>query len=1115
MKRHLIIGMGIIALLAGLLFYAAVSAETTSVPAEYGRREDLAVLDCDITIDEATDTVTTRLILENTGMETVGIHYALPLISAGVRPGTLELSASDDAERSSETEVYFSLKPQSSIVFSYSYQTKNSLTNAGAVGMDLTKLIFSEDGRIGRFAVAVSMKEEDLPLIDEIFPVNYRIDGFRIFLELYDFTPSALLNRFYIAKETYRNLKGSRDFEPNEEQQAVLENYRQWFRDGIGVGFPGSEEGGAGRMFAEMIGAEITPGPAYLQRYMEHFSRLEEGNIHFQRIVSYLILREMIRLDAGPELIASFFSWGMTDSMGPAVREHLRQAVYGDALYTVAVGLTRDPALAGVTLHKVQRIPGTDEQFEWVPAQEITLLAAEPYGFYHVKYQEEYSLFRTALIRDTARYSDDELRAYLEAVGADIFARQMLLDDREDQVERNVPGSDWETYSGFFSCPKGGALNAGDLLEAYQLTETNSSPISVSEGEDALAASLPVPAFTHYIGLIYQEEDEARFVDLLGAEGYLSAMAGLPFYRFVADSEKGLALRQAAQGKRAAKAEGIDGRIRTLKALTLREVPFYESGDRAGLYMLAFDMEIWEESDMVTTRLLLENTGGAPVTTCLTLPVLRNGAAEGSLKIVESSGEVSLMAGNRIYFTLPAGGILNLSYRYLTASRLIHAGAVALDLGQLVFAEGGRVGRFSAALTLREEDIPLVTEIFPLNYRFDGRTVSVILYDFAPNRLLNRFSIAKESYRNLMGSRDREPTEAELYVLAHYRKWFREGFPLLEDAVPDDSFYSLLDLVLSPNGENLSYIPSTSVLYPVMLHLCLRTLQTRGQLTKDWVNSYLLNYWDVPSLAPLTRESLRQIAFADEPVLAAVEYAAEPSLAGVPLYAYLSKYKERQNGESEKIREITPVNEGRLLRLESKIQGCFDYLREDLRVMTLPDVSDMPAAELQDTLDALGISLYIRTKLMDNREGAYGTITYSPAVMPEEVRCREGYFSLPQGSLLTRDELGKALLSQSSAELWYENDSLDILIREDPQLAALTIPAFTQYAGIVETEEEMAMVTLMTSCSNPLYSDFGLKDYRAILSSREAAQALAEREAALAAQRNAITEKIEKALNAP
>ena len=69
----------------------------------------------------------------------------------------------------------------------------------------------------------------------------------------------------------------------------------------------------------------------------------------------------------------------------------------------------------------------------------------------------------------------------------------------------------------------------------------------------------------------------------------------------------------------------------------------------------------------------------------------------------------------------------------------------------------------------------------------------------------------------------------------------------------------------------------------------------------------------------------------------------------------------------------------------------------------------MPAAELQDTLDVLGVSLFIRTKLMDNREEAYGTVTYSPAEMPEAKYYRQAYFSLPKGGILTREELEKAI----------------------------------------------------------------------------------------------------------
>ena len=103
----------------------------------------------------------------------------------------------------------------------------------------------------------------------------------------------------------------------------------------------------------------------------------------------------------------------------------------------------------------------------------------------------------------------------------------------------------------------------------------------------------------------------------------------------------------------------------------------------------------------------------------------------------------------------------------------------------------------------------------------------------------------------------------------------------------------------------------------------------------------------------------------------------------------------------------------------------------------------------------------------------------------------------------------KALLNQSFVTLWYGSNFFDVLIREDKQLSALTIPAFTQYAGVVGVEEEKAVVTVLTACSNPLYSECGLKNYRAILSGRDAAQALKIRNNRRNRQIEHVIQKIE------
>ena len=56
------------------------------------------------------------------------------------------------------------------------------------------------------------------------------------------------------------------------------------------------------------------------------------------------------------------------------------------------------------------------------------------------------------------------------------------------------------------------------------------------------------------------------------------------------------------------------------------------------------------------------------------------------------------------------------------------------------------------------------------------------------------------------------------------------------------------------------------------------------------------------------------------------------------------------------------------------------------------------------------------------------------------------------------------------------------------------------------------MVTVLTTCSNPLYSECGLKNYHAILSGRDAAQALKIRKNRRNRQTEQVIQKIESVI---
>ena len=131
-----------------------------------------------------------------------------------------------------------------------------------------------------------------------------------------------------------------------------------------------------------------------------------------------------------------------------------------------------------------------------------------------------------------------------------------------------------------------------------------------------------------------------------------------------------------------------------------------------------------------------------------------------------------------------------------------------------------------------------------------------------------------------------------------------------------------------------------------------------------------------------------------------------------------------------------------------------------------------------------------------------------PGVSDRELY-RQAYFSVPEEAVLTPETLKKALLSKQFTMIWYDESFFTVLEAADPELAALTVPAFMQYAGVVDREEDKAMVTILTLGGNPLYAECGLRNYRAVLSTEAARAALAAQQARQEEKIRHVIQKIE------
>ena len=289
------------------------TAPVTEAPTEASFPESsdpncLHAVDFEIHIDESRGEVDSRLLLQNTGEAAFRGSLSLPLFSGGMKDGSLQLEIKGQGEaglQSGEKALLY-LPPGESLLLTYSYESGRDLAQASLIGFDLRSLCFRDGAGIGRVSFSILMAEEDLPLVKDIRPINWTLDKQTLSLELYDVAPSPLLDRIYVEKETYRNLKSQTFMKYEYEQETgsvlveeetpelvktILSSYRRWFQEGIGdESFPRDVE----LLFAKMCGYDISKTQDMFPPWYGDYQSLSYyENQGYKNLVVYLILREM------------------------------------------------------------------------------------------------------------------------------------------------------------------------------------------------------------------------------------------------------------------------------------------------------------------------------------------------------------------------------------------------------------------------------------------------------------------------------------------------------------------------------------------------------------------------------------------------------------------------------------------------------------------------------------------------------------------------------------------------------------------------------------------------------------------------------------------------------
>ena len=999
----------------------------------------LATLEYTVTLNEETDSGSGRLVLMNLSDETQSRLLKLPMTSAGFTAGTLQLSASREILRPEEDQVWVNLPSGESLTLSYEYRTGQSLTNARVLAAGFGPAIFGENGRIGHFSITVELREGDIPLVKEISPINYRLEGTRLSLELFDFAPGPLLDSFTLTKETYRNLKGNREYELSEVGQYVLDHYKEWFREGL----PLSKDVRGG---FKLIQSLFPGNPAE-----NELAGLWNEQPALLQILRYLGLRDGEAISGNVvEDILSYYS--RTMSWWPLTAEVSRQK-QGHELLTAAVIYTPQPSLEGIVLTEYsQKLndPLKTVVLREIKEREYLTAGSSHRDIYVGPWAGDYRVAQFWAEEITDRQVFEE---YLDVTGCEVVVRQMLLDDRDLTLFPKVEGRSpsWNEYWTCFSFAGGNNLSSSDFV--YKKSALG--PALFLDREDEQLAALSIPAFTHYKARVVTMEDGRITPSYLINDGWRNMYYGMPVYRESLESGKAREMLTAALERRTERREAVLVRLALVRTdfESLRNVPVdpeTERGDRRDLVTVSYDLSLEEASGQAGARLILKNTGASLLCTSITLPMTSAGYDQESLWIAGAPAAEGAQPAVRVLLGPEETSVI--TYGYRTASDLTSTGVLAADFATLVFAEDGRIGHVGISLEMSEADLPLVREISPINFRVEGTVISVDLYDFSPSPLLDRFLLVKETYRNLKGSREYDPSEEEQFLLDHYRQWFREGLGLTD--LSHSGAYQFFALMLGEEnsrsswerGQRTQFDPilwsKHAAFHQIWTVLILREIRQAG-LGPDAVRKALGQGGDqIGEAWPVTAELLCQALELPLHVMAVGE-TKNPSLEGIPL---LGKVYDREatvaNQRDTWIKR--PVTESTLLssELNSLNLKRSTYILP-YRVSVLGTETGASAAQLQEYLDVTGCEIYVQSKLMDRRAegllegGSFVTQCWSCAA---------------SGNLTVEDLQSVDTAGMMNATLLFTYTVL--LTEEDPLLSSLTVPAFTQYHSQVIQDAE-------------------------------------------------------------
>lgn len=416
--------------------------------------------------------------------------------------------------------------------------------------------------------------------------------------------------------------------------------------------------------------------------------------------------------------------------------------------------------------------------------------------------------------------------------------------------------------------------------------------------------------------------------------------------------------------------------------------------DHDEIKVLSISVHVDTKTNMVSSELILQNTGAQDAEVTFPLPEISAGIDRQALAVKTAGGENVALQDGLVTLPVKAGESAGLSYAYKTKKTLSFDSTIAFDLRQLSGYFNDRIGHLDWSVDMPLYELLLVREIAPANYRVEENTVRVTLDDFSVSRLLDRVYLTRRTHQDLMAElEEKEETEdvtMGLFLAENYRKWFEDPSLIMDSLVFNEQSWGKYSYSLNSNLTMLNlyfgqYYPKDREVLLQEMKYYNETWSFSGTLTgytEEQLKFFSTMYWktvttDIDDLfcellwslgsfredvEPMNiyfrknRPAILSRLSKNTPQVYAILLTRQPDLAGKPLAAVHSE----TDWESV---IITPADEMALL----KTQANRTYAREDrtdFQYLYL-DEDDIESPEaLQDLLNTLHVKALIRIQIV-------------------------------------------------------------------------------------------------------------------------------------------------------